>query len=75
MVSFELSSADTSIWGIKPSMLVLRLFSKPFITELTVNKAIKPIAMPAIEKNEINEIKALPFEERLYLSPIKRLTG
>ncbi|GGE88098.1 hypothetical protein GCM10008027_11230 [Pseudoalteromonas gelatinilytica] len=56
-------------------MLVLRLFSKPFITELTVNKAIKPIAMPAIEKNEMNEIKALPFEERLYLSPIKRLTG
>ncbi|BBW91326.1 hypothetical protein PS1M3_14130 [Pseudoalteromonas sp. PS1M3] len=61
--------------GIRPSILVFKLCSKPFITLLTVNKAIKPIAMPAIEKKEINDINAFPFEERLYLSPINKLTG
>ncbi|GAB0110551.1 hypothetical protein PA7559_18200 [Pseudoalteromonas distincta] len=67
--------ALTSTCGISPSILVLRLFSNPFITLLTVNNAIKPIAIPAIEKNEINDINAFPLDERLYLSPINKLTG
>ncbi|GEK74839.1 hypothetical protein PAT01_01430 [Pseudoalteromonas atlantica] len=60
---------------MSPNIFVFKLFSKPFITLLTVNKAISPMAIPAIEKNEINDINAFPLEERLYLSPINKLTG
>ncbi|KZN30259.1 hypothetical protein N480_04755 [Pseudoalteromonas luteoviolacea S2607] len=55
-------------------MALFKLCSKPFITELTVIKDISPSAIPAIEKKDIKETKALPFEERLYLSPTNKLT-
>lgn len=75
MVFFELFLVDILIWGIKLSMFVLRLFLKLFIIELIVNKVIKLIVMFVIEKNEMNEIKVLFFEEWLYFSFIKRLIG
>ncbi|BBN81414.1 hypothetical protein PA25_13990 [Pseudoalteromonas sp. A25] len=60
---------------MRSSIAVLSDCSKPFITELTVIKDIKPSAIPAIEKNEIKEINALPLAALAYRKPTNRLTG
>ena len=56
-----MSGSATDKCGVICSIDCLSRFSNPFITLVTQISAMIPSVIPAIEKNEIKEIKPLPL--------------